>query len=241
MRLITLAEKSIKDASLHQHLSFLKNLTMVANVNSFKVMDKTDNKLTIRKALVADGMFKTKHDLAMVNVNVELAGEGNYFSKITSSMVVGGKGDTVPYINLEFHNIDLTRSLITTDKYGKKKFSLKLNDKACESVRNLGKHMYKLLSTFVEDLSERTLVYTSRDGEQSWIYVDYNDKDKFLAPTLNNQEELTVEKFNEIVKGLDNDYEKYRVIVGLYPFVWQTAESFEYTLKFRLMGLNVQQ
>jgi hypothetical protein len=211
---------------------------MVVNVETVTVYAKEQQALKDSSAVVVNGYFKKAQELGGVQVEVDKKSleSNDKFKKVKISFKAGAV--KMAYLNLMFHGSPVRSKKLSTDKFGKIKMSLSLPADSVVGMEKFGQYVYSQLKSQGVKLGgdARTLVYSDKNDESHWIYVEYDNKDKYLAAVLNGQE-LDVEAFNLLTMGKD----KADIAVGVQLYLWrkdEDSDNYDYSIKFKLV--NVQ-
>lgn len=209
---------------------------MVVNVDTIQVVAKETGSLKDSSAVVTNGYFKKAAELNGVQVEVDKQSLTSVekFKKVKLSFKSGAV--KMQYLNLMFHGSPMRSKKLTTDKYGKVKMSVTLPSDCVTGMEKFGQHIHAALKAQVPSIGDaRTLVYSDKNDESHWIYVEYDDKDKYLGPVLNGYA-FDVEGFNQLTMGVD----KADIALGVQVYLWQAddGEKYDYSLKFKIVNIN---
>lgn len=210
---------------------------MVVNVDTIQVVAKETGSLKDSSAVVVNGYFKKASELNGVQVEVDKSSLDNSdkFKKVKLSFKSGAL--KMQYLNLMFQGSPMRSKKLTDDKFGKTKMSVTLPEDCVVGMEKFGQHIHSVLKAQVPGIGDaRTLVYSDKNDESHWIYVEYDDKDKYLGPVLNGSA-FDVEGFNQLTMGVD----KGDVALGVQVFLWRNDKSgFDYSLKFKIVNISVK-
>lgn len=211
---------------------------MVVNVETIQVVAKDAGNLKDSSAVVVNGYFKKATELNGVQVEVDkqsMADESLKFKKVKLTFKSGVV--KMPYLNLMFHGSPMRSKKLTTDKFGKVKMSVTLPEDAVVGMEKFGQYIQTQLKSQGVDLTgeTRTVVYSDKNDESHWVYVELDEKDKYIGAVLNGQA-LDVEAFNLLTMGVD----KADIALGVAIYLWQkeNGAGFEYSIKFKIMNIN---
>lgn len=213
---------------------------MVVNVDAVQVIAKDTGALKDSSAVVVNGYFKKTSELNAVLVDVDkMVLEGcEKFKKVKLSFKSGAV--KMAYLNLMFHGSPMRAKKLTTDKYGKVKMSVTLPSEAVVGMEKLGQHVFNQLKAQGAKLAgeARTLVYSDKNDESHWVYVELDEKDKYLGPVLNGQA-FDVEAFNLLTLGVSTA----DVALGVQVYLWdkENGEGHDYSLKLKIVNINTVQ
>jgi hypothetical protein len=208
---------------------------MVVNVDTIQVVAKETGSLKDSSAVVVNGYFKKASELNGVQVEVDKTSLTNSdkFKKVKLTFKSGAV--KMQYLNLMFQGSPMRSKKLTDDKFGKTKMSVTLPEDCVVGMEKFGQHIHSVLKAQVPGIGDaRTLVYSDKNDESHWIYVEYDDKDKYLGPVLNGSA-FDVEGFNQLTMGVD----KGDVALGVQVFLWRNDKSgFDYSLKFKIVNIS---
>lgn len=209
---------------------------MVVNVDTIKVISKETGSPKDSSAVVVNGYFRKAQELNGVQVEVDkqsLAGSDK-FKKVKLTFKSGSL--KMAYLNLMIHGSPVRSKKLVNDKYGKTKMSVTLPQECVVGMEKFGQHIHSLLKAQVPQLSDaRTLVYSDKNDESHWIYVEYDDKDKYFGSVLNEMA-FDVEGFNQLTLGVD----QADIALGVQVYLWlnESGSAYDYSLKFKIVNIT---
>lgn len=207
---------------------------MVINTQEVSVISKAEGCEEL-KVVVANGFFVRANDMAHVDVKAEVDAASK-FKNVSLFLVNPSSGkllSPLPSIYLLFKNVVVKGKQLKADKFGKVKMSMNLPADCVVGLKNLGVHIFKKLHQQSKKVCDeaRTVVYNNKTEEQFWIYVDYDDKDKYIAPTIWPETEMTVETMNTEMK----EHETADITLKVQTYLWENESGFlDYSVKFKL-------
>ena len=206
---------------------------MVINVETVQVVAKETGSLKDSSAVVVNGYFCRAKELNSVQVEVDKQslGTGDKFKKVKLSFKSGSV--KMAYLNLLVHGSPVAGKKLVADKYGKVKMSVTLPDDCVTGMEKFGQYIHSQLKAQVQGLGEaRTLVYGDKNDEAHWVYVELDEKDKYLGATL-NMEKFSLDKFHDLTANTAD------IALGAQVYLWlNETGSYDYSLKMKLVSVN---
>lgn len=208
---------------------------MVVNVETVQVISKDVGSLRDSSAIVANGYFRKAAELNGIQVEVDKQSleSSEKFKKVKLTFKSGPV--KMAYMNLIIHDSPVKSKKLIVDKFGKTKMSVTLPEDCVVGFEKLGQFIHSQLKSQGVKLGEvRTLVYSDKDNESHWVYVEYDNKDKYLEAVLNDQA-FDVDAFNQLTLGVP----KANITLGVQVYLWTTdSGSFDYSLKMKIVNIQ---